>query len=395
MPQASSAFRWTSIAGMLLFGTCTVVIQKVIFNLPGKGRKGDTHVFKKPWFQTEAMFIGMFGCLFVYEGMNLYKYLKRRNSPEGQRLLDDTKPSVNASASGAKKAPPKWKQYVLVIAPAMCDMVATSAMNIGLVWISASVWQMLRGSMVIFSALFSKFFLKRELHASHWIGVGTVAFALLVVAFSALMPSLDAPSESNSDDFQATTSQQAIGCTLVVVAQVIQASQIVVEEFLLHEVDLHAVLIVGLEGLWGGLACSLLLVVVNFIPEPYGEDVLDTLYMLTHNGKIIGTGLAYAAAILAYNMFGMFVTQTTSAVIRTILEGLRTACIWITNLFIHYVVTKDPKFGEAWTQWSYLQLCGFLFLLLGMWVYNGIVRIDGLYYAPKPLPKKPEETTQA
>lgn len=74
------------------------------------------------------MFIGMFGCLFVYEGMNLVKYLKRRNAPESQRLLDDTKPSVNMSQPGGKKAPPKWKQYVLVIAPALCDMIATAAM---------------------------------------------------------------------------------------------------------------------------------------------------------------------------------------------------------------------------------------------------------------------------
>ena len=55
--------RGFSITFMLVFGTMTVVIQKVIFNLPGTGRNGDTHVFEKPWFQTEAMFIGMFGCM--------------------------------------------------------------------------------------------------------------------------------------------------------------------------------------------------------------------------------------------------------------------------------------------------------------------------------------------
>jgi drug/metabolite transporter (DMT)-like permease len=250
--------------------------------------------------------------------------------------------------------------------------------------------------MVIFSAVFSKFFLKRDLRASHWIGVCTVAFALLVVAFSALMPTRGKHASSgalssNSDDFVASTTQQAIGCVLVVVAQVIQASQIVVEEFLLHEVDLHAVLIVGLEGLWGGLLCSGLLFVIHWIPAPYGEDVLDTLYMLTHNWKILLTGLAYATVILFYNLFGMYVTQTTSAVVRTILEGLRCACIWVVDLFIHYVITKNPKFGEEWNDWSYLQLCGFLFLLLGMFVYNSIIRIDGLYYAPKKEAPKPVE----
>jgi hypothetical protein len=109
--------------------------------------------------------------------------------------------------------------------------------------------------------------------------------------------------------------------------------------------------------------------------------------MFFHNGNILGFGILYAAVILCYNLFGMFVTSYTSAVLRTILEGLRTACIWFANLLIYYiyVVNFNPSsdFGEWWNDWSYLQLCGFLFLLLGMFVYNGIVRVDGLYYADK------------
>lgn len=34
-------------------------------------------------------------------------------------------------------------------------------------------------------------------------------------------------------------------------AQIIQASQIVIEEYLLKNIDMDASLIVGLEGLWG------------------------------------------------------------------------------------------------------------------------------------------------
>lgn len=373
-----------SITGMLTFGTLTVVIQKLIFAMEGKGRF-TTHKFEKPWFQTEAMFIGMFGCLFVYEFIQLYHWIQaKRAGPAGRSLLDGQNVQQKASSM------PKWKQYLLVILPALCDMVATAMMNIGLLWINASVWQMLRGSMVIFSALFSKFFLKRELHASHWIGVATVAFALTVVAFSSLMPAHEAPApvviSSSSGEAPISITLQVVGCSLVVFAQIVQASQIVIEEFLLHEVDLHAVLIVGLEGLWGGLVCSIFLVLVYWFPGKANEDSIDTLMMLWYNPKIFVTGIAYATAILCYNLMGMYVTQTTSAVIRTILEGLRCACIWGANLFIFYVIMRgnpESKFGERWTDWSYLQGCGFLFLLLGMFVYNGILRIEGLYYAPK------------
>jgi len=109
--------------------------------------------------------------------------------------------------------------------------------------------------------------------------------------------------------------------------------------------------------------------------------------MFFYNGNILGFGILYASVILCYNLFGMFVTSYTSAVLRTILEGLRCACIWVANLLIYYiyVVNFDPSsdFGEFWNDWSYLQFCGFLFLLLGMFVYNGIARIDGLYYADR------------
>jgi len=378
------------IAGMLIFGTCTVVTQKIILSMKGVGLNGDVHKFEKPWFQTEAMFIGMFGCLAVYEIMRVTKHFKaKKNAVED---ISESKPLVNSDSVKEKKGMPIWKQYCIVCTPALCDMCATAMMNVSLLWIAPSVWQMLRGSMVIFSAIFSKVFLHRELHASHWTGVGIVAFALLVVAFAALnsppLPkgsSSSSSSSSSSAHEKATTAKVALGCGLVVFGQVIQATQIVVEEFLLKEIVLHPVLVVGLEGFWGTIVTSILLCFTSFIPKDYGgEETLDTIYMVFHNGKILGTALFYAAVILCYNLFGMFVTSYTSAVLRTILEGLRCACIWVTNLFIFYVVIgPNPDFGELWSEWSYLQFCGFLFLLLGMFVYNGIARIDGLYYKDK------------
>jgi hypothetical protein len=135
MPAIQSpVVRGLSITFMLVFGTCTVVIQKIIFNLKGKGRHNTEHTFEKPWFQTEAMFIGMFGCLGVYELMNLYKWYHSRD-PAARKLLDEHKTDVQqTSSTSTKKAVPRWKQYLLVIAPATCDMVATAMMNISLVW---------------------------------------------------------------------------------------------------------------------------------------------------------------------------------------------------------------------------------------------------------------------
>ncbi|KAH3763060.1 Integral membrane protein [Pelomyxa schiedti] len=372
------------IVGMLFFGTCTVVIQKVIFNMESAGKDGDVHKFEKPWFQTEVMFFGMFGCLAVYEAMHIATYCSRKRNGEETQLL---KPG-NINSEVPNNVLPLWKQYMLAIAPAMCDLIATASMNIGLLWIPASVWQMLRGSMVVFTAVFSRVFLKKWLCLYRWIGVGIVVVALCIVAISSLMTPCNTPripfsSSGHLTSEGVTTAEEVTGILLVVVAQVIQASQIVIEEALMSNVKLPPTLIVGLEGLWGGLACSIVLVIVYWIPPPIGEDTIDSFIMIRNNGALAGTITVYATAILCYNMFGMYVTQVTSSVVRTILEALRTACIWIADLFIHYVVTDNPAFGEVWAEWSYLQLCGFLLLLLGMFVYNGIVQIDGLFYPTK------------
>jgi len=173
-----------------------------------------------------------------------------------------------------------------------------------------------------------------------------------------------------------------------VCAQVIQASQIVIEEHLLKGISINPILIVGLEGMWGGIVCSLVLVIVCYLPSDIGEDSIDTLIMLGKNPAILVTAFVYAAAILGYNLFGMLVTQYTTAVIRTILEALRTACIWVVNIFIYYAISDS--YGENWNDWSYLQLCGFLFLLMGMFVYNGIVRVQGLYYPDQEKKETPQ-----
>lgn len=232
------------IAGMLTFGTCTVVIQKVIYNLKSTGKGGDKKLFKKPYYQTEVMFLGMTGCLIVYAVYNLIQYLINRYVNKGLTFEQLTK-----KPSEAVPMRKRVRNVFSVAIPALCDMLATAIQNVGLVWISASVWEMLRGSICIFSAFFSKFFLKRKFHPYHWIGICIVAFSLLVVAFSAFMtPSeaTDVSSSGTSDelvDEPVTTTLQVIGCALVVLSQIIQASQIVVEEFILRNINVKTILL--------------------------------------------------------------------------------------------------------------------------------------------------------
>lgn len=55
--------------------------------------------------------------------------------------------------------------------PTIFDLVATVLMNIGLLNVTASVYQMMRGAEMLFAALFTSVFLNRMLNKSHYLGI--------------------------------------------------------------------------------------------------------------------------------------------------------------------------------------------------------------------------------
>jgi drug/metabolite transporter (DMT)-like permease len=56
--------------------------------------------------------------------------------------------------------------------------------GIGLVVVNASVWQMFRGSLIVFTGVLSVLFLKRRLKCFHWVGILIVVFGLCLVGLS-------------------------------------------------------------------------------------------------------------------------------------------------------------------------------------------------------------------
>jgi drug/metabolite transporter (DMT)-like permease len=231
---------------------------------------------------------------------------------------------------------------------------------------------MLRGAMVVFSALLSIVFLNRKFYLFNWIGISLVIAALVCVGVSCM----NAPSPPGQ--VEESTSNVVFGIILVVIAQLVQASQIVIEEFLLKSVKADPLLIVGLEGFWGFLITTFICLPIFQHVQWHGfsENSWETLYMLSHNRSIlIGVSL-YVVVILLYNATAMMVTQQFTAVHRTILEAMRTLCIWMVNIFIYYEVNNS--YGEHWTVWSWFEMLGFVILLFGLFIYNEVIQLPWL-----------------
>ena len=117
----------------------------------GEGTPSDPkdHSFDHPFFQASIMFLGEALCLVVY----LLK--KRMNASNNVRSVPNNLPK------------PPYNIVWYFSLPAALDMLGTGIMNAGLCLTSASVFQMLRSAVVVFTALLSVVVLKRKLNPYH------------------------------------------------------------------------------------------------------------------------------------------------------------------------------------------------------------------------------------
>lgn len=367
-----------AVLGLLGFGCLNTLTMKIQYTLESVGLNGEPKLFAKPFMATFTMFVGMAFVLVPYFAMQAIEACgSRRKGPRAGEAL------VGGGGGGASGL----KQFLLVLIPSVFDLIASCLMFKGMVYISASTWQMLRGSQLIFAAIISVTpVLGRKLYAFNWTGV---SFCVLGIVFVGASSMLNPVPESEDVDGEglAEPSNAMLGMALVFCAQVVVASQIIAEEKLLKEVNLPALLVVGYEGVWG---CILSLVIVfplaSFLPgddDGKMEGFIDSLHMLKNNSQLFGLVWLYVFSCATYNICGMSVTSHLSAVHRTMLEASRTLVIWIVDLMVHYWINKNAGFGEAWLPYSWLQALGFFVLVGGQCVYGGIITIPCCFYPPE------------
>ncbi|CAE7755453.1 SLC35F6 [Symbiodinium microadriaticum] len=356
------------VAGMLLTGTVNTLATKVQFGLTSIGLDGTPEVFHKPWFGTFNMLFAMSLVMAVERlGTSLAAACVRPRMKMEDALLPK---SVGSDADRRKK-------ILLVAGPAFSDLLATVLACIGIMYIPASVWQMLRGATLFFTGIFSVTLLKHKLYVFNWIGLLLCITGVVTVGYASVEGEKSGPGAQD-------TSSVAFGVTLTLLGQVVQAAQVIAEEYLMKDVDLPAVEIIGYEGLWGVL---MMVVVVYptlwFLPGPdhgHAEDIVDTLTLVKNSQALLCVVMIYLVSCGTFNITGIAVTGALSAVHRMMLDASRTMIIWGFGLFIHYKVDPESPFGEEWTPSSRLQLCGFFVLITGQAIYGEIIRLPGLRY---------------
>lgn len=357
-------------AGLLIFGAMNTLATKVTFEMRAMNIAGNMETFQKPWFGVYRMFQGMSLVMLLHFGLEFRNKLKRNSMSADYAMLDK---------DGALAAPPPatpLKSYLIVAVPATLDLFGTTCTYVGLFYNSPSVWQMFRGAMVIFATLFSVIGLKRPFSQLKAFGIFIVTVALTLVGTSNML--------SDSSDQEADFDLRLFGMGMILLGMFLQGGQVVVEELLMKDLQAPPMLVVGMEGVWG---CIIMLVVVfpivGRIPgSDYGgvqESLANDAYMVEHSPELQRVIGIYLVSVLTFNIAGMMVTYQLSAVHRTLLEASRTAVIWAIDLYFYYYVPSMHSFGEAWNKWSYLQLVGFVLLVLGQATYGELIRWGGFF----------------
>jgi drug/metabolite transporter (DMT)-like permease len=132
---------------LLIFGTATMISSKFMMDTQSFGCKSgeeEKKYFDKALYQSWLMLFGMAFCLPIYWVSKALGFQKEEKSI----MLNEEK---------ANRRLITIKNYCLIAIPALFDLVGSTLLTTGLIYISASVMQMLRGSMIIFSSLLTVF----------------------------------------------------------------------------------------------------------------------------------------------------------------------------------------------------------------------------------------------
>lgn len=332
---------------MVLSGAGLGIILKLMNTLEIKGEP-----FEHPFFQSIIMFIGESLCMIIYL-IEKYKIVR-------------TYGNVQASPAMIKAVEEGMKTNInplLFAIPMFCDATASSLLLIAYINVPASVAQMMGGLVVFIVAIMSIIFLKRKLYRHHWTGLVLIFAGIAMVAATALMRGNQGGGDGNV----------VLGISMMCGSIVIQGCQYIVEEKLLGSYYVSPMKAVGWEGIFGTILFAILLVIFQYVPcgaeicsRGVIEDSRFALQQMFASTELFIYVVANIFLVGGMNGLGLIVTKYASSANRVTLQQTKVFLVWL--FFLLLPVRGREKF-------SFLQLGGFVVIIMGVILYNEILEL--------------------
>lgn len=322
---------------MLITGTTNMLLIKFqhMQHVPMKPG-GQPEPFYHPWMQAGFMMVGEILCLIAY-------YCTR----------------TTAEAEQSAQVP-----KLIFLIPSSCDLFATVLVNVAIALIAVSVAQMCRGTIILFVCAMSVVFLKRRQYAYHVVGVLFVVVGITLVSLSSMI-------NTKTGAVSSMPSSMVMGISIVIFAQLFQASMFVYEEKIMSKYPVRPLQCVGMEGIFGSLIVLSVLIPCEFLGY---ANSMGAFYQMRQSAWLLASVPAMICSLALFNYAGATVTQKSSAIARTTIKLSSTILIWMCEL----------AFG--WNTFSVLQLAGFILIAAGTLVYNRMVVFAFLEPAPEAEP---------
>ena len=279
------------------------------------------------------------------------------------------------------------RSSVVLIPAAVCASAGWSLAFYSLKFTNPSSYAILKGTVIIFTAINSRLFLNHHMPWKKWISLAIVFAGLVIVGMAdILQPANFTTIERNStqtlivEDHNYSCfnrikdmnflSNEVMGDVLVVAAQIFLSMQFVYEEKILSLYDIEPLQIVGWEGFYGIMAMTFVILPLNIIdtgscrwsnsPTPPWtvDDAMDGLIQITNN-KILVASLCFSVVLdVLYFYAATSVTNEFSATTRMVLESFRALLVWVVSLYL------------GWESFKYLQLIGFSITTFAIFSYS-------------------------
>eukprot|EP00033_Pygsuia_biforma_P002793 GCRY01003085.1.p1 GENE.GCRY01003085.1~~GCRY01003085.1.p1 ORF type:complete len:378 (-),score=9.02 GCRY01003085.1:102-1235(-) len=347
MMQAPSTHHFLLVLGVILFGTIDTISRKATscYHIQ------DNEEFCKPITQSLFMFLGELFC-FVPLFFGSFQRIILRTAKH---------PSSNSSPSTNHTPGVIIQQLFVVVCPTVLDIVATILSAFSLILLPASIFQIFKGSLILFTAVFSRCFLKQPIIFRQWLGISLVVFGLFLVGLSNV---LGMPSESAA---------QTWGFVLLLLAQACNSLQFIVEEYVIKQTEIPPLTILSFEGLFGTcLMIAVVFPVAHFIHWGSNigrfEDISMGFTMIGHCQILMLLLFVYALSLGLFNAFSLQIASVFSSVYRVLLNSCVPLSVWICSVLLHWL--SNGSFGEPLYSTWWLQLFGFLVIVNGTLAYR-------------------------
>ena len=291
----------------LVAGTFSAVFCKMLYETSSYGLDGVTEKpFAKPIMMLLLMFSAMVPAIFMW----LIQ----------QRFID---PKDRDELS--------FRTMAVLMIPSICDLLCTLLLLVAQLYITASMWQMLRGSVIIITAILKKVVLGHRLRAHMWAGIIVIFIAMVTVASTSFFG--PAPTDS-------TVKDPRFGVVLVLLGCLAQGVQYVFEEKVMAVDNAPPLVVIGMEGVWGTVLTLLFVYPAAYaIPGADNgsyENFYDSVTMITSSKQLQTLVIGFLLTVTTYNCMAVYVTKYLSAIWHAILDNFRPITIWVLDLWIFY-----------------------------------------------------------